>query len=121
MTRANPTLHILESVVSHTEGTHETFHIEVLQAASKAELQVHRHEWPTSSETVIRAQMFISYDSGRKWHLLIGFEAPGGKLDGTVSSAFRPMKPQYKTHKRLLKAIINCKIPLTIETKIEVW
>jgi hypothetical protein len=114
-------VHPLEEKTCRGTGSYETSIIEIPLIASNSELQITRHNWPIHSETVIQAQLWVSYNSGRKWHLLIGFTAHGGQLESSVSSSRRKLKPQYKTHKRLLKALIACKIPLTIETKIEVW
>lgn len=111
---------------SFAVGTDETTTIVVPDAATGAVLRVDRTALPISaSKWCIKAQIWISYDGGRKFDLLVGFTTNGGIIkDGggnvlTESYASRGIKPKYKTNDRIIKVITECRNPLSTKLTLD--
>jgi hypothetical protein len=114
------TLNILEDKTNRNIEKYETSITEIGQQESNIELQITQYDWPKHTSPVIKADVWVSYTCGVKWHHLIGFETNGSNTT-VVTTVRRRIKPQHKNDKRLVKVIIDCRVPLTLETKLEVW
>lgn len=121
---------LITSVAIHPKtdqpiGIYETPPMPVPDGATMLEARFPRHAWSDVGGIAIHFQVWISYNGGRKYGLVVGAGTRGGDVllrDGTISpeSSIRTgIKPQYKTNARMFKLCIDCRVPLTIEPIVD--
>lgn len=99
-------------------GIHETAGLVVPEWSERICVRMKRFAWPvTDKKYIVRCQVWISYNGGRKFSLLVGFTAAADAME--ECSASRRMKPQYKTNDRVVKVIIEAEVPLKTGVELE--
>lgn len=106
-------------------GVFETSAFSVPDDIDTVKITMTRESWPVVSDAyLIKVQIFISYDAGVTWFLLMGFTAPGGVMQDKLhremvqSTVKRHIKPGVG---RMVKAGVDCKAALNTSIKVEGW
>ena len=124
---------LVEDTRAFEAGAYESASFIVPIGVDVCQLAIDRQSLPPAprgEKSCIKVQAWISYDGGRKFDLLIGFTTSGGEIrdprTGEVmnfpnSYARRHIKPQYKENDRMMKVLVDSRVPLTTKIIVEFW
>lgn len=96
---------------------------DIPEGCTRVRMNAVRHDWPIhpTEKSVVRFQIWISYNGGTKWHFLLGCTTQGGTNDKPHTYLMGNLKPVAHGHVRKVKIVIEPSLPLTTEIDVELW